>query len=717
MISSICIRGIATYPKDAETRIDGLRKQCLFFGDNGSGKTPISRVIAKPTPDGSFTAPADTLFQVYNSDFVEKAYRESSYPGVFTLGEKEREIEERIDSLRDEKTQVDSHISGFEAQIRETRELTVENRNKLEEAVWTAKSQIHASLQDAFKGYQRSKEKLLEQLLRLTLQGTVQAEGDLVKEAEDLFGTPPPRRDLLSALNSSRLTEVEAAEEWSRVLVGSHDVPLAALISRLHSSDWVRKGIGLLDQAQCCPFCQQPAPQGLKEDLERVFDRTYEEGVTRLRQLRDEYARESGLVEAALEGIQSALSESVGFDLGRLRTVLAENRAAMSRKVDAPSAPVAVTDTSVMLRHVEAAIQAENEGRRTSNARLDNRRTEAQRLVDEIWQLLLQRASANISQFHQDEANCQKKLGGLQSKLDSEKQRQAEIEPELVRLQSSLASVEGAVTKINRLLERFGFDGFRLKVSDDQKHYVLVREGDKPAEKTLSEGEKTLVSFLYFYHLAQGGLAEAETAKKRVLVIDDPISSLDANVLFLVSTLVREMLGWALDEKGLVEQVIVLTHNAYFHKEVAAEKRDKQVKGLQYWMVKKVNGTSRVELCQRNPIRSSYSLLWSTVRAVRDGRDVDHPSVANAMRRILENYFFFLGGTWDEGLRNHFSGEDLTVLNALISWVHDGSHRVFDGLEIGPGHTALQYLLVFERIFEKSGHGAHFTMMMGGEEL
>lgn len=51
MISSICIRGIATYPKDAETRIDGLRKQCLFFVEThrvvslwGEAQEPIQAV-------------------------------------------------------------------------------------------------------------------------------------------------------------------------------------------------------------------------------------------------------------------------------------------------------------------------------------------------------------------------------------------------------------------------------------------------------------------------------------------------------------------------------------------------------------------------------------------------------------------------------------------------------------------------------------------------
>ena len=52
---------------------------------------------------------------------------------------------------------------------------------------------------------------------------------------------------------------------------------------------------------------------------------------------------------------------------------------------------------------------------------------------------------------------------------------------------------------------------------------------------------RNFVSFLYFYHLLKGSWSESGVTTDRVVVIDDPVSSLDADVLFIVSTLIRAL--------------------------------------------------------------------------------------------------------------------------------------------------------------------------------
>lgn len=175
---------------------------------------------------------------------------------------------------------------------------------------------------------------------------------------------------------------------------------------------------------------------------------------------------------------------------------------------------------------------------------LDDRGNHAEQLKARVWQLLESRLARELATYKSDNASREKKINALQEKLQRDEHEIAQAAAELQELQSRLGTVDATVAKINTLLERFGFNGFRLRVSDDRKHYALTRQDGALAGRSLSEGEKTLVSFLYFYHLARGGLDEVDMGRNRVIVVDDPISSLDANVLFLVSTLVREMLGW-----------------------------------------------------------------------------------------------------------------------------------------------------------------------------
>lgn len=86
------------------------------------------------------------------------------------------------------------------------------------------------------------------------------------------------------------------------------------------------------------------------------------------------------------------------------------------------------------------------------------------------------------------------------------------------------------------------------------------------ASNTLSEGEETFISFLYFLQFAKGSVDILKVSSRRVLVLDDPICSLDSTVLYIVSSLVKGLIKDTRDGKSDVEQIFVLTHNVFFHK-------------------------------------------------------------------------------------------------------------------------------------------------------
>ena len=106
-------------------------------------------------------------------------------------------------------------------------------------------------------------------------------------------------------------------------------------------------------------------------------------------------------------------------------------------------------------------------------------------------------------------------------------------------------------------------------MADDGKSYKLVREDKSDAKQTLSEGEKTFVTFLYFYHLLKGSDTESGINTDRVVVFDDPVSSLDSEILFIVGSLIKKVFDETRNRSSLIKQVFVLTHNVYFHQEVS----------------------------------------------------------------------------------------------------------------------------------------------------
>ena len=116
------------------------------------------------------------------------------------------------------------------------------------------------------------------------------------------------------------------------------------------------------------------------------------------------------------------------------------------------------------------------------------------------------------------------------------------------------------------------------------------------ATDSLSEGEETFISFLYFVYMIRGGLKTDNIGTHKVIVVDDPICSLDSSILYVVSSLVRELTDCA--KKGInnIDQVFILTHNVYFHKEVSfMDGRNQTDTKVSFWTLHKKNEISTVK--------------------------------------------------------------------------------------------------------------------------
>ena len=114
---------------------------------------------------------------------------------------------------------------------------------------------------------------------------------------------------------------------------------------------------------------------------------------------------------------------------------------------------------------------------------------------------------------------------------------------------------------------------------------------------------------MYFLQLIKGGTTPEKVNEKRVVVIDDPISSLDSNVLFVVSSLIKEIIKDIRKGDSNIQQIIVLTHNVYFQKELSNMYLLKECDhGMElnphYWILRKKNDTSNVVYYEQdNPIK------------------------------------------------------------------------------------------------------------------
>lgn len=291
-----------------------------------------------------------------------------------------------------------------------------------------------------------------------------------------------------------------------------------------------------------------------------------------------------------------------------------------------------------------------------------------------------------------------------------------DLNNKIQEIENSISGISQTIGKINKTLKQFNFTNFSLKENEDHITYSIIRPNGEDASSTLSEGEFSFISFLYFYHLVFGSRNKAGLDTRHVLVIDDPVTSMDSNVLFIISTLIRHLIQLCVDGKRNIEQIFILSHNIYFFKEVAYGYKNKNK--YNYFIVQKTNGVSSIaDKGNENPIKNSYELLWQSLKK----RDFSDESNLNTMRRILEQYFHTIGnGNINNGNKdfiNQFKEEDRIIVKSLLSYINDGSHSIMDGLYVSPDVNLNENAFrIFREIFEKSKHLSHYKMMMGETE-
>ena len=98
----------------------------------------------------------------------------------------------------------------------------------------------------------------------------------------------------------------------------------------------------------------------------------------------------------------------------------------------------------------------------------------------------------------------------------------------------------------------YGKNHLSVAVTEDGKSYAC-RRGDDPGTD-LSDGERTTLSLLYFLRKLEDEQVPGGDPSERIVVIDDPSSSLDREALFATHQ-------WLFDTLGSFGQYIVLTHD------------------------------------------------------------------------------------------------------------------------------------------------------------
>ncbi|WP_162969879.1 ATP-binding protein [Helicobacter pylori] len=742
-ISQISLKKVATFDENGASFKD-LNSINFIYGANGSGKTTTSSFLKNLAENGiedKFASSKIVWYnneslkiEVYNKQFKEEQFRNSQVKGIFTLGKKTNENLEKIESKKESiNKENEKKIKNKESLKKITQEKEKEEKDFTDSCWEKLYKKFEEDFKETLEGFKR-KEKFKEKILKefendKYNQSEIVGLEKLKEKIEIVFGENQTELALLEC----DLTDFDSIENhsiWEQKIVGSGGVAIADLIKKLSNEDWIAWGREYIKDNSICPFCQKETiTEEFKKQLELYFDTNYQESTETIKKMKEDYTNKTDevlerldeIVETEQKNQQTKLNTEIFKRIiETLKSKINGNQQKMFDKGKEMSRSFKLESTKNEIKEIRDLIDTANQQIANHNEIIKDTKNQKKNCVEQTWKFLINEFKSDIQEYNKKYCGLEKGINNLEKAISENQEKIKKLENEIKELEKNMVSIKPIVNEINTLLKEYGFTNFSLACTEDEKFYRIQREDGQLVGETLSEGEATFITFLYYYHLAKGSLKENDISKNKALVIDDPISSLDSNILFIVSVLVKDLMKETMEEKTNIKQVIILTHNTYFYKEITLEYDLKRYqRKYSFWIIKKDNNVSKIKGYKENPIKNSYELLWQEVKQAKEN-NASWVSLQNVMRRIIEYYFRILGGfKHNDSLSECFENiEEERVCNSFVSWLNDGSHGISDDLFVQSQDTSIEtYLKVFEKIFEITGHEAHYKMMMRMKQL
>jgi wobble nucleotide-excising tRNase len=526
----------------------------------------------------------------------------------------------------------------------------------------------------------------------------------------EVFSKNPQPYSSLKAIDAKDYSDMDSAKILSKRIVGSGESTIGTFFKSLQNSDWAHCGMEYLPHSNGkCPFCMGTLSKEIIEDLKRCFDTEYETDLKALNEYADYYNSNVDYILSLCYEVVRASSPFVLetnteklFD--ELEKTLRANYSKIAGKLNTPSENITISPVSDKIEEVAKTINTLNEKISEHNKSIADKKKTGESFKENLKKTFAKEIESEIGAFVADRKSHEKQIGELNKKREGRDERKKNLDSEIETLEEQISNIHEVVERINKILKTFGFTGFKLQEDpNNNKWYQIVRSNGDSAHETLSEGERNFIAFLYFCHMIKGSQERSGTTNQKIVLIDDPITSMDGNVIFIVSSLTKDLIN---DEKN-VGQFFLFTHNIYFFKEVSPFGNEFE-QYPKYFVVEKKDDVTDVTYYRNNPIKSSYELVWEEYKS-------NNPiTVFNAMRRILEQYLGNFCGTNLKKMPDKFEGEDKIICKALVASLHDGSHSIPDDIMYCSEKISVESnKKVFREIFVINNHLSHYNKMTG----
>jgi len=739
MITNISLNNVASYKRVTTLTTD--KKVNLIYGLNGTGKSTLSNFLYKPG-DNEFK---DCVIQglneshrvlVYNQKFIRENFFESEkLPGIFSLAKENKDAVTKIDLAQKEIEKLEGEKNLKNKALNDEMTSLEQKLEKARNVVWEIKTAYSGGdrvMEFCLDGYKGSKEALFTHICSIN-KPAEKPEKDIEQlkaELQSISGENAQRYSELPAI-SFAASYVESDTIFDKQIIGNQNSTVADLIKKLANSDWVKAGLSYLpaepiEKNEACPFCQEATiSSSLIDGIKGYFDASYEADIVALKLLLSKY--ETAI--QALPGMEvyevSPKFEAVSKDFEITHTaftrITRDNKRKIDAKLQTPSVPVILEDSGAALRDVNQVIQQINNLITEHNQSIDQIAAVKNIMKATFWKIMRWKYDQTIQSIIAENRESKVKKEKLSADVEELARKISAQRALVAEQQKYTVNIDEAIANINHGLLDLGISDFKIENHAESLYKIVRDENASYVFRSLSEGEKMIISFLYFIELCRGKTNSAENDKKKIIIIDDPISSLSHVYVFNIGRLIKsEFLGKRESKKDKVtgetvvtwkykyEQLFVLTHSLYFFYELTETNHDYRPESQKLFRLSKNNEGSAITEMKYQEISNDYQAYWYVVK------DSAQPPalIANCMRNIIEYFFNFV----EKKELSAFFGQAPLSSNkyqAFYRYINRESHSLGQNIFDFKEFDYYDFKTAFAELFKVAGYEDHYKKMLG----
>ncbi|WGH09981.1 AAA family ATPase [Rothia kristinae] len=549
-----------------------LGRKTVIYGHNGSGKSTFSELLLDLSEGGGATdvawedesmhitkvptgtaAPSPSI-SVFTRRWIEanlSAFLEGrNASAIVTLGKA------AIDAKADEKKLTDELVKLKEAAAETDRQEAAAKKN-VEVLARNVQNEIVSQLQ-AFDYTHFTKSRYSINRVKNDLRsyhGEYPSSDDHAASLKLLGENAPSSLNEVAAPPSNFKSELDSITEIlartpTRVAIQTLDgIPTV--------QKWVEQGVSLHEGVDHCYFCDGKISNERRNQLALHFDESWHTIRGEVRDLQEAASRKRRDLElwrasfpqvsnlaSEIQQVYAEALQYIDIDVKNRVSALESIERVLAEKSNDPSSTPEAQDWSVLSTDISAT--------ELSNAVIKHNdlvKRHAEITAKRQETVLNHLVSAQSADFIRLEREAQE----LATKKAADEKSVALTERRLSEVRQSQFTTKDMADTLTRDLSRvYGKDHLNVEVTSDGKSYIC-RRGNESATN-LSDGERTTLALLYFLRTLQDEQNSDINVSERIVVIDDPSSSLDRESVFATHQ-------WLMDTLKTFGQYIILTHD------------------------------------------------------------------------------------------------------------------------------------------------------------